>query len=48
VNCEEERIELQKHGDKLMEWAEGWMKQFNAEKCEVIQFGSKNMERQKK
>ena len=42
VNCEEDAMRMQGDLDRLGEWADAWQMKFNADKCEVIHFGSKN------
>ena len=42
MSCEEDAGMFQCDLDKLSEWANNWQMQYNLDKCEVIQFGSKN------
>ena len=42
VANEEDREELQNEIDNLVNWTEKWQMEFNASKCKVIHFGTKN------
>ena len=42
VENDNDREKLQEDLDKLLEWSEEWQMEFNAGKCKVLHFGSKN------
>ena len=42
VANENDREELQREIDNLMDWTKKWQMEFNASKCKVIHFGKKN------
>ena len=42
VNSEEDQENMQMNLESLMSWANSWQMQFNADKCKVIHFGTKN------
>ena len=42
VDSEEDQENMQINLENLMSWANSWQMQFNADKCKVIHFGTKN------
>ena len=42
VADENDREELQREIDNLMDWTGKWQMEFNASKCKIIHFGKKN------
>ena len=43
VNDEKDASLLQKDLDRLLTWSQTWQMSFNADKCKVLHFGSKNL-----
>ena len=42
IRNETDREKMQRDINKLLEWADTWQMQFNAKKCKIMHFGSKN------